>query len=26
MGMVLIMALSIVLYSVLQRRSERWLG
>jgi putative spermidine/putrescine transport system permease protein len=26
MGMVLIMGLSIVLYSVLQRRSERWLG
>lgn len=26
MGMVLIMALSIILYSVLQRRSERWLG
>ena len=26
MGMVLIMALSIVLYSLLQRRSERWLG
>jgi putative spermidine/putrescine transport system permease protein len=26
MGMVFIMALSIILYSVLQRRSERWLG
>jgi len=26
MGMVIIMALSILLYSVLQRRSERWLG
>jgi putative spermidine/putrescine transport system permease protein len=26
MGMVLIMALSIVFYSILQRRSERWLG
>jgi putative spermidine/putrescine transport system permease protein len=26
MGMVFIMALSILLYSVLQRRSERWLG
>jgi putative spermidine/putrescine transport system permease protein len=26
MGMVLIMGLSIVLYSILQRRSERWLG
>ncbi|HET9202721.1 MAG TPA: ABC transporter permease subunit [Acidimicrobiia bacterium] len=26
MGMVFIMGLSIVLYSILQRRSERWLG
>jgi putative spermidine/putrescine transport system permease protein len=26
MGMVLIMAMCIVIYSVLQRRSERWLG
>jgi putative spermidine/putrescine transport system permease protein len=26
MGMVFIMALSILIYSVLQRRSERWLG
>jgi putative spermidine/putrescine transport system permease protein len=26
MGMVFIMALSIILYSILQRRSERWLG
>jgi putative spermidine/putrescine transport system permease protein len=26
MGMVMIMALSILIYSVLQRRSERWLG
>jgi putative spermidine/putrescine transport system permease protein len=26
MGMVFIMAMSIVLYSILQRRSERWLG
>jgi len=26
MGMVIIMGLSILLYSVLQRRSERWLG
>ena len=26
MGMVFIMALSIILYSLLQRRSERWLG
>lgn len=26
MGMVIIMALSILLYSILQRRSERWLG
>ncbi|OGO41815.1 MAG: acriflavin resistance protein [Chloroflexi bacterium RBG_16_58_14] len=26
MGMVIIMALSILIYSVLQRRSERWLG
>jgi len=25
MGMVLIMAFSIIIYSVLQRRSERWL-
>jgi ABC-type uncharacterized transport system permease subunit len=26
MGMVFIMALCILIYSVLQRRSERWLG
>jgi putative spermidine/putrescine transport system permease protein len=26
MGMVIIMALSILIYSILQRRSERWLG
>ena len=26
MGMVIIMALSILFYSILQRRSERWLG
>jgi putative spermidine/putrescine transport system permease protein len=26
MGMVIIMGLSILIYSILQRRSERWLG
>jgi len=26
MGMVIVMAISIIIYSVLQRRSERWLG